>query len=81
MAADPAWQRCRTHCMAPYPSRWPWAPCIACPSAGVATLIRTAYIQLSPEDLQARANAMVAQLREHFPTSAPMRGFPVASCE
>ena len=41
---------------------------------------RTAYIQLSPEDVQAYANTMLAQLRERFPTAAPMNGLPVASC-
>ena len=34
---------------------------------GVAGMVRTIYQQLSPEEVHAQADRVVAQLREHFP--------------
>ena len=39
---------------------------------GVATMVRTIYQQLSPEEVHAQADRVIAQLREHFPQAAQM---------
>ena len=38
----------------------------------VATMVRTIYQQLSPEEVHAQADRVIAQLREHFPQAAQM---------
>ena len=38
---------------------------------GVATMVRTIYKQLSPEEVHAQADRVIAQLQEHFPQAAP----------
>ena len=37
---------------------------------GVATMVRTIYKQLSPEEVHAQADRVIAQLQEHFPQAA-----------
>ena len=39
---------------------------------GVATMVRTIYKQLSPEEVHSQTDRVVAQLREHFPRAAQM---------
>ena len=39
---------------------------------GVATMVRTIYKQLSPEEVHAQADRVIAQLQEHFPQAAQM---------
>ena len=39
---------------------------------GVATRVRTIYKQLSPEEVHAQADRVIAQLREYFPQAAQM---------
>ncbi len=39
---------------------------------GVATMVRTIYKQLSPEEVHAQADRVIAQLQEHFPQAAEM---------
>ena len=41
---------------------------------GVATMVRTIYKQLSPEEVQAQADRVIAQLQEHFPQAASASG-------
>ena len=56
---------------------------------GVATMVRTIYQQLSPEEVNAQADRVVVQLQERFPQAAEMladalpdilafTGFPVS---
>ncbi len=61
------WQRCRTHFMANLLTRVPKRS-----QPGVAAMVRTIYQQLSPEDVHAQADRVVAQLQEHFPQAAQM---------
>ncbi len=35
--------------------------------SGAATMVRTIYQQLSPEEVHAEADRLVVQLQEHFP--------------
>ena len=39
---------------------------------GVATMVRTIYKQLSPDEVHAQADRVIAQLQEHFPQAAEM---------
>ena len=39
---------------------------------GVATMVRTIYKQLSPEEFHHQAHRVVAQLRGHFPQAADL---------
>ncbi len=39
---------------------------------GVATMVCTIYKQLSPEEVHAQADRVIAQLQEHFPQAAQM---------
>ena len=39
---------------------------------GVATMVRTIYKQLSPEEVHAQADRVIAQLQEHFPQAVQM---------
>ena len=39
---------------------------------GVATMVLTIYKQLSPEEVHAQADRVIAQLQEHFPQAAQM---------
>ncbi len=82
--AGSGWQRCRTHCMTNLLTRVPKRS-----QPGVATMVRTIYQQLSPEEVHAQADRVIAQLREHFPQAAQMladaltdilafTGFPVS---
>ena len=41
---------------------------------GVATMVRTIYKQLSPEEVHAQADRVIAQLQEHFPQAASASG-------
>ena len=66
--AGAGWQRCRTHLMANLLTRVPKRS-----QPGVAAMVRTIYQQLSPEEVHAQADRVVAQLREHFPQAAEMR--------
>ena len=65
--AGSGWQRCRTHFMANLLSRVPKRS-----QPGVATMVRTIYQQLSPEEVHAQADRVIAQLPEHFPQAAQM---------
>ena len=65
--AGASWQRCRTHFMANLLSRVPKRS-----QPGVATMVRTIYKQLSPEEVHAQADRVIAQLQEHFPQAAEM---------
>ena len=65
--AGAGWQRCRTHFMANLLSRVPKRS-----QPGVATMVRTIYKQLSPEEIHAQADRVIAQLQEHFPQPAQM---------
>ena len=65
--AGAGWQRCRTHFMANLLTRVPKRS-----QPGVAAMVRTIYQQLSPEDVHAQADRVVAQLQEHFPQAAQM---------
>ena len=65
--AGAGWQRCRTHFMTNLLTRVPKRS-----QPGVATMVRTIYMQLSPEEVQARADRVIAQLQEHFPQAAQM---------
>ena len=65
--AGAGWQRCRTHFMANLLSRVPKRS-----QPGVATMVRTIYKQLSPEEVHAQADRVIAQLQEHFPHPAQM---------
>ena len=65
--AGSGWQRCRTHFMANLLSRVPKRS-----QPGVATMVRTIYKQLSPEEVHAQADRVIAQLQEHFPQAAEM---------
>ena len=38
----------------------------------VATMVRTVHKQLSPEEVHAQADRVIAQLQEHFPSAAAM---------
>ena len=82
--AESGWQRCRTHFMANLLTRVPKRS-----QPGVATMVRTIYQQLSPEEVHAQADRVIAQLGEHFPQAAEMladalpdilafTGFPVS---
>ncbi len=60
--AGASWQQCRTHFMTNLLTRVPkWS------QPGVAAMVRTIYQQLSPEEVHAQADRVVAQLQEHFP--------------
>ena len=63
--AGAGWQRCRTHFMVNLLTRVPKRS-----QPGVATMVRTIYKQLSPEEVHAQAERVAAQLREHFPQVA-----------
>ena len=65
--AGAAWQRCRTHFMANLLTRVPKRS-----QPGVAAMVRTIYQQLSPKEVHAQADRVVAQLRDHFPQAALM---------
>ena len=65
--AGSGWQRCRTHFMANLLSRVPKRS-----QPGVAAMVRTIYQQLSPEEVHAQADRVVAQLRDHFPQASQM---------
>ena len=41
---------------------------------GVAIMVRTMYKQLSPEEVHAQADRVIAQLQEHCPQAAPASG-------
>ena len=75
MFAGAGWQSCRTHFMANLLSRMPRRS-----EPGVAAKVRTIYQHLSPEEVHAQAERVVAQLREHFPQAAQMLqdAFPVS---
>ena len=38
----------------------------------MATMVRTIYKQLSPEEVHAQADRVIAQLQEHFPQAAQL---------
>ena len=63
--AGASWQRCRTHFMVNLLTRVPKRS-----QPGVATMVRTIYEQLSPEEVHAQAERVIAQLQEHFPQAA-----------
>ena len=65
--AGAAWQRRRTHFMTNLLTR---APERAQP--GVATMVRTIYLQISPEEAHAQLDRVVEQLREPFPVESAM---------
>ena len=65
--AGAGWQRCRTHFMTNLLTRVPKRS-----QPGVATMVRTIYKQLSPEEVHAQADRVIAQLREHFPQASEM---------
>ena len=65
--ADASWQRCRTHFMTNLLTRVPKRS-----QPGVATMVRTIYKQLSPEEVHAQADRVIGQLQEHFPQAAEM---------
>ena len=65
--AGAAWQRGRTHFMTNLLTR---APKRAQP--GVATMVRTFYLQMTPEEAHAQLDRVVEQLREPFPVEAAM---------
>ena len=65
--AGAGWQRCRTHFMTNLLTRVPKRS-----QPGVATMVRTIYKQLSPEEVHAQADRVIAQLQEHFPQAAEM---------
>ena len=65
--AGAGWQRCRTHFMTNLLTRVPRRS-----QPGVATMVRTIYKQLSPEEVHAQAERVMAQLEEHFPQAAQM---------
>ena len=84
--AGAAWQRCRTHFMTNLLTRVPKRA-----QPGVATMVRTIYQQITPEEAHAQLDRVVEQLREPFPQVAVMledagpgilafTGFPVAHC-
>ena len=66
--AGASWQRCRTHFRANLLTRVPKRS----QQPGVAAVVRTIYQQLSPEEVHAQADRVVAQFREHFPQAAQM---------
>ena len=41
---------------------------------GAATMVRIIYKQLSPEEVHAQADRVIAQLQEHFPQAASASG-------
>lgn len=65
--AQAGWQRCRTHFMTNLLSRVPKRS-----QPGVATMVRTIYKQLSPEEVHAQAHRVVVQLRAHYPQAADL---------
>ena len=65
--AGSGWQRCQTHFMANLLTRVPKRS-----QPGVAAMVRTIYQQLSPEEVHAQADRVVAQLRDHFPQASQM---------
>lgn len=65
--AGASWQRCRTHFMANLLSRVPKRA-----QSGVATMVRTVYQQLSPEEVHAQHAHMVGMLDERFPEAAEL---------
>ena len=65
--ADAGWQRCRTHFMTNLLTRVPKRS-----QPGVATMVRTIYKQLSPEEVHAQADRVIVQLQEHFPQASEM---------
>ena len=66
--AQAGWQRRRTHLMANLLSSVPKGS-----QPSVATMVRTIYKQLSPEEFHHQAHRVVAQLREHFPQAADLQ--------
>ncbi len=69
--AGSGWQRCRTHFMSNLLTRVPKRS-----QPGVATMVRTIYTQLSPEEVHAQADRVIAQLQEHSPQAASASGGP-----
>ena len=67
--AGAGWQRCGTHFMANLLSRVPKRS-----QPGVTTMVRTIYKQLSPEEVHAQADRVIAQLQDHFPPGCPDAG-------
>jgi putative transposase len=61
------WQRCRTHFMTNLLSRVPKRA-----QPAVATMVRTIYQQLSPQDVRAQHERVAAQLTEGFPLAAEL---------
>lgn len=57
----------RTHFMANLLTRVPKRS-----QPGVATVVRTIYKELSPEEVHAQAARVISQLQEHFPQAAEM---------
>ena len=84
MFVGAAWQRCRTHFMTNLLSRVPKRA-----QPAVATMVRTIYQQLSPEEVHAQHRRVVEQLQARFPMAGELlaeagpdilafTGFPVA---
>ena len=65
--AEAGWQCCCTHFMT---NLLTWVPKRSQP--GVATMVRTIYKQLSPEEVDAQADRVIGQLQEHFSQAAEM---------
>ena len=42
---------------------------------GVATMVRTIYKQLSPEEVHAQVDRVIVQLQEHFPQAAELLAY------
>ena len=62
-----SWQRCRTHFMTNLLSRVPKRT-----QPAVATMVRTVYQQLSPQDVHAQHERVVVQLKDSFPSAAEL---------
>ena len=62
-----SWMRCRTHFMTNLLSRVPKRT-----QPAVATMVRTIYQQLSPQDVRAQHERVVVQLMDSFPTAAEL---------
>ena len=65
--AGASWQRCRTHFMTNVLSRVPKRA-----QPAVATMVRTIYQQLSPEEVHTQHRRVVEQLHERFPQAAAL---------
>ena len=68
--AGAGWQRCRTHFMVNLLTRVPKRSQPGVATKYLSPVVRTIYKQLSPEEVHAQAERVVAQLREHFPQVA-----------